>query len=217
MNPFIKKQEFNYINRLLIDLKQALNNCLDPKIIEATKMLVYQRIINIFPNLSEEEKNIFDFGKMEDSKDIVEYLERTRDYVYGLKTLTNAQICRLFKKEKKLKVPMLTDSQMTPLVYLGWRDEGIRKLYIAYEMNDKLVGMACDITINNSNHTHLCTLCNHMGEKNEVTFVSAVCKSNATDEYRAIGFEICLDSKKCNERIVDVTRLEELLKKVNNI
>ncbi|MDZ7548075.1 protein adenylyltransferase SelO family protein, partial [Clostridium perfringens] len=60
---------------------------------------------------------------------------------------------------------------------------------------------------------------NHVGEKNEVAFVSAICKTANSKEgnYKSIGFDICLDSAKCNERIVSVEKLEKILKDVNNI
>lgn len=218
MNAFIKKYEFNYIRKCLGDLDNAFRGCLDPRIIETTKGLVFDKIINIFPNLSEEEKSLLAFNKMNNTKDIIEYSERISEYVYGMNTFTNAQISRLFKKEKKLKLPSKS-SQDSPLVYLGWIDDATRKLYLAYNMNDKPVGMSCRITINNSNKKHMCALCNHIGGKNEVTFVSPVCKTDNTEDgsYRSIGFEICLDSEGCNERIVDVSKLEEILRDVNNI
>jgi hypothetical protein len=218
MNAFIKKHEINYIRKCLGDLDAAFRGCLDPKIIATTKGVQFEGIVSIFPTLSEEEKNLLAFDKINNSKDIKEYTELISEYVYGMKEFTNAQISRLFKKEKKLKLPG-KDSQDSPLVYLGWIDDATRKLFVAYNMNDKPIGMACRITVNNSHNKHMCALCNHIGGKDEVTFVSPVCKSDNSEEgnYRSIGFEICLDSTSCNERIVNVSKLEEILRDVNNI
>ena len=79
--------------------------------------------------------------------------------------------------------------------------------------------MACRISNYGSNNTHICALCNHIGRENEVAVVSPICKTSNTGEeaYRSIGFDICLDSEKCNERIVDIEKLEKILKDVNNI
>ncbi|MGV2687308.1 elongation factor G-binding protein, partial [Clostridium perfringens] len=103
--------------------------------------------------------------------------------------------------------------------YLGWIDESIRKLFVVYNMNGKLIGMACRIPNYSSNNAHICTLCNHVGGKNEIAFVSSICKTANPKEgnYKSIGFDICLDSTKCNERIVSVEKLEKILKDVNNI
>lgn len=218
MNPFIKKQDYNYIKKCLFDLNNTLRNCNDKKIVEATKLYLNEKILNIFSDLSEEQKNLLDINGITDSLYINPYLSKLNDYVYGMPKITNAQLKKLFKKEKKLKFPDL-EIQNTPKVYLGWIDYSIRKLLIAYNMNGKLIGMACRLPNTNSNNTNVCTLCNHIGPENEVAFVSPICKSNKSGEdyYRSIGFHICLDSNKCNERIVSIEKLEDLLKDVNNL
>ena len=122
----------------------------------------------------------------------------------------------MFKKEKKLKFPDLSNSNKKN-VYLGWIDEASRKLFIVYNLNGKLVGMACRLPNFNSNNTHICALCNYPGKDNEVAFVSPVCKPKNLDDYKSLGFDICLDSVACNERIISTETLERLLKNVNNL
>lgn len=218
MNAFIKKHEYNYIKKCLNDLNNTFRNCVDINIIEATKAYTQEKILCLFTNLSEEEKVILDISKITDPLHIDSYLSELNEYVYGMPKITNAQISKLFKKEKKLKLPPL-NAQDSKNVYLGWIDESIRKLFVVYNMNDKLIGMACRIPNYSSNNTHVCALCNHVGSQNEVAFVSPICKTTNTGEgaYRSIGFNICLDSQKCNERIVSIEKLEKLLKDVNNI
>lgn len=218
MNAFIKKHEYNYIKKCLNDLNNTFRNCVDINIIEATKAYIQEKILRIFTNLSQEEKEILDISKITDPLHIDSYLSELNEYVYGMPKITNTQINKLFKKEKKLKLPPL-NAQDSKNVYLGWIDESIRKLFVIYNMNDKLIGMACRIPNYSSNNTHICALCNHVGNQNEVAFVSPICKTTNTgeDAYRSIGFNICLDSEKCNERIVSIEKLEKLLKDVNNI
>lgn len=83
----------------------------------------------------------------------------------------------------------------------------------------KLIGMACRISSYGTNNAHRCVLCNHSAGENEVDFVSPICKTANTGEaaYRSIDFDLCLDSKKCNERIVAIEKLEKILKGVNSI
>jgi hypothetical protein len=218
MGAFIKKHEYNYIRKRLYDLNNAFRGCVDIDIIEATKAYKHRQILNIFTNLSDEEKELLDISKLTTPMHIDKYLAELNEYVYGMPNITNAQISRLFKKEKKLKLPSL-NAQDSKNVYLGWIDQSIRKLFIAYNMNGKLIGMACRITNCGSNNTHLCVLCNHVGGENEVAFVSPMCKTSNTGEgaYRSIGFDMCLDSAKCNERIASIDKLEKFLKDVNNI
>lgn len=218
MKAFIKKHEYNYIKKCLHDLNNTFRNCVDINIIEATKAYIYDKILRLFTNLSEEEKEILDISKINDPLHVDNYLSELNEYVYGMPKITNAQINKLFKKEKKFKLPD-SNAQDLKNVYLGWIDESIRKLFVVYNMNDKLIGMACRIQNYSSNNTHICALCNHVGHQNEVAFVSSICKTANTgkDAYRSIGFNICLDSEKCNKRIVSIEKLEKILKDVNNI
>lgn len=218
MKAFIKKHEYNYIKKRLNDLNNAFKGCVDINIIEATKAYIHGNILNIFSNLSEDERALLDISKIKNPLHINKYLAELDEYVYGMPNITNAQIIKLFKKEKKLKLPSL-NSQDSKNVYLGWVDDSINKLFVAYNMNGKLIGMSCRTLKYTSNNTNRCTLCNHVGGENEVAFVSPICKTSNAGEgsYKSIAFDICLDSEKCNDRIVSIEKLESILKEVNNI
>ena len=218
MTAFIKKYEYNYIKKCLHDLNNAFTGCIDINVIEANKAYIHSKILGLFTNLAEEEKQLLDIGKIKEPLHIDKYLAELNEYVYGIPDITKSQIIKLFKKEKNFKLPNL-NAQDLKNVYLGWIDESIRKLFLVYNMNDKLVGMVCKIPSYSSNNTHMCALCNHVGRQDEVAFVSSICKTSNTGEgsYKSIGFNICLDSKKCNERIVAIEKLEKILKDVNNI
>lgn len=216
MKTFIKKHQYNYIRKCLNDINNAFSSSADMNIIEATKAYTYEKILNVFSNLSEEEKEILDITKINDPLLINGYLDSLKEYVYGMPNLTNGQITKLFKKEKKFKFPSL-DALESKNVYLGWIDESLRKLFIAYNMEGNLIGMSCRIINHNSNNTHICTLCNHVGRDNEVAFVSPICKTTGENSYKSIGFNVCLDSAQCNDRIVSTEKLERILRDVNNI
>ena len=218
MKPFIKKEDFNFIKKCITDLQGTLRNCTDPNIIETNKAYINEKILSRFSELSNEEKELIDINKITDPLHIDKYLEDLDEYVYGMTAIKSNAITKLFRKEKKLKIPNL-DFESSKKVYLGWIDEGSRKLFIAYNLNGKLTGMACKIPSYNSSNNHICTLCNHIGNDTEVAFVSALCKTSNPEQgtYRSIGFDICLDSEKCNERITSTDKLEKLLKDVNNI
>ena len=218
MKPFIKKEDFNFIKKCITDLHGTLRNCTDPNIIETNKAYINEKTLSRFSELSNEEKELIDINKITDPLHIDKYLEDLNEYVYGMTAIKSNAITKLFRKEKKLKIPNL-DFESSKKVYLGWIDEGSRKLFIAYNLNGKLTGMACKIPSYNSSNNHICTLCNHIGNDTEVAFVSALCKTSNPEQgtYRSIGFDICLDSEKCNERITSTDKLEKLLKDVNNI
>lgn len=218
MKVFIKKHEYNYIKKCLHDLDNALKYCVDLNVNEATKAYIQNKILGLFNNLSEEEKEILNISNLTDPSHITKYLTELDEYVYGMPNISNAQISKLFKKEKKLKLPDL-DAQNSKNAYLGWIDPSIRKILIVYNLNGKFVGMSCRLPSSNSSNTSICTICNHIGPENEVAFVSPICKTSNPSmyAYKSIGFHVCLDSKECNDRIVSTEKLEKLLKDVNNI
>lgn len=216
MDTFIKKQEYNYIKNCLFDLNNAFRNCIDPNIVETTKICTQDKILSFFSNLSEEQKEILNISKVTDPLDISTYLKDLNQYVYGMPTITGSEINKVFKKEKKLKLPDLS-IQDSKLVYLGWIDGSTRKLLITYNMDGKLLGMACRLTSSKRNSTNICTLCNHIGSESEVAFVSPICKPQSQDDYKSLGFYVCLNSLECNERITSTEKLEQLIKAVNRI
>ena len=216
MHAFIKKQEFNYIRKCLFDLNNAFRNCVDSNIVETTKLITQDKILNFFNNLSDEEKEILDISKINEPLQIDSYLKDLDKYVYGMSNVTKNELVKVFKKEKKLKLPNL-DIEDLKLVYLGWIDEATNKLLIVYNVDGKLLGMACRLTLNSPKGANVCTLCNHIGSENEVAFVSPICKPRSEDDYKSLGFHICLNSEECNERITSTEKLEIILKTVNRI
>lgn len=218
MKSFIKKHEYNYILKCLSDLNNTLRNCVDANIVETNKLYIQGKILSLFQSLEEEEKALLDISKITDPLHIDKYLADLNEYVSGMPSITNSQITKLFKKEKKLKLPT-EEALKSRKVYLSWIDEATKKLFVVYNMNNKFIGMTCKLSNFNSNTTNICALCNHIGVENEVATVSSICKTSnpSEDSYKSIGFHICLDSEKCNERIVSTEKLEKLLKEVNNL
>ena len=144
------------------------------------------------------------------------YLNDLNIYVFGMENITKNQLVKIFKKEKKLKIPNL-DIKDKKLVYLGWIDEATKKLLITYNLNGNLLGMSCRLTESKPNSSNICTLCNHIGNSAEVGFVSPICKPKNQDDYKSLGFYICLNSDECNERITSTEKLETLIKIVNRL
>ena len=216
MNKFIKKQEYNYIKRCMGDLNSALRNCVDKNVVDAVRICCQDKILSHFNDLSDEQKKVLDISNITDPLLIEPYLKELNQYVYGMSKLSSAEVIKVFKKEKKLKLPNL-DIEDSKLVYLGWIDESTRKLLIVYKLDGKLLGMACRLPKTSNKGTNICALCNHIGSESEVAFVSPICKQTSEDDYKSLGFYVCLDSNKCNERIESAEKLEELITTVNRI
>ena len=60
MNAFLKKEEFNYINKRLQDLSSALRNCNDYNTRDASRDYIQDKILSHLSHLSSEEKLLLD-------------------------------------------------------------------------------------------------------------------------------------------------------------
>jgi len=213
MDAFIKKYQFNYIEKLMKQLENTFICCVDIDIINATKSMIQEKIYNIFDEINEEQRALLNLDGIEGIIQISLFIKKIIPYVHGMPEVSKAQIRKLFRKEKKLKLPKLENIEFSSLTYLGWRDLTTNKLYIVYNMDDKLVGMI-GRTINvKGKGSNLCALCKSSGPSSQVAFVSVVSKSSKN--YRSLGFYVCMDSKKCNERITSISKLEELIEKTS--
>lgn len=215
MENFLRKHEYNYIKKQLCSLQKLMKGSPGSDVIKANKLHIEDNILNLFSDITNEQKNLFNIENLNDSNQIDDYLAELKNYLIASSKFSNAKISKIFKKEKKLKIPKL-DSTDTTNTYLSWVDEGTRKLFVVYNLNDKTVGMACRIPNAEPNKPRICSICNRVSNSGEITFVSPICKTSKNN-YRSIGFNMCLDSKKCNNKITSLDKLEEVLKEVNNI
>lgn len=214
MEPFIRKQDYNYINRCLKDLSNAFRNCSDPHTVEMTKNYIQDKILNHFQVLSEEQTTLLEIRHLKDASEIPNVSNQLLPYVYGMPLVNNSDFKKIFKKEKKLNLPDYS-IQDGIYVYLGWIDYATQKLFIVHQVDGQLLGMSCQIPKVPHKQTNVCALCHHIGPKSEVAFVSPIYKRK--EAYHSLGFYMCLDTQACNERIVSTEKLETILKKVNNI
>lgn len=216
MKNFIRKHEYNFIKKKLTTYKSTLKYCSDQNIINVTKLLYNEEIRSLFTNLTEEETQIVNIELLDTVEKVDFFLNKLKDHITGLEPITNQEIKKLFKKEKKLRLPK-QDSWDDDLVYLSWTDESTKKLYIVYRLDNQLIGMVCRLQSESTGSSRVCKFCNYPGDSSEVAFVSPVCKGNSASEYRSIGFTVCLDSQRCNDRMTSTKILESILKDVNNI
>lgn len=105
MKEFIKKHEFNYIKKCLFDLNNTFRGCVDANITAANKAYINEKILGVFENLTEEQRDLLDISKITDPLHIDKYLADVDECVYGMPKVSKEQISKVFKKEKKLKLP----------------------------------------------------------------------------------------------------------------
>lgn len=213
ITPFIKNHQINFIKQQVKNLQSALMTVSDVKVIEAARYGALEKIVELFPAITEEQKQLFDpILHMKKSEEFQEYLLSLTPYLASFPKVTDKQIQKLFPKNKKIKTPDLDAIDYTALTYLGWIDIGTNKIFFVYERNNQIVGFEGRFTP--TNKKNVCSLCNGHGE---VALVSAITKAKhsfSSDYYKAVGNYMCIDSAACNAKIKDLTYLETFIASV---
>ncbi|HYK75286.1 MAG TPA: FusB/FusC family EF-G-binding protein, partial [Pseudoneobacillus sp.] len=147
---------------------------------------------------------------VEDSARREEYLSTLKPYVIPFKNVTEQTLKKLFPKAKKLKLPAFNEIDLKEITYLGWNDKGTNKKYIIVNQPKGFIGLEGSFTL--SSKKGICTLCS---KHSQVGLFMSETKGTVQGTYTRRGNYICQDSKKCNENMISLDKLEgfiELLK-----
>jgi len=210
IEKFIKNEQFNFISKQVAWIKESTKQHLPAGVLATVYDLSNEKILNCIPNMTAEQKNILDFSKLKTVEAYEQALMQLANYLLPFPTISEQQLKKMFPKSKKLKLPDLSNVDLTQITYLSWNDSRSNKKYLLYELEGQLVGIEC--TFSPSIKKNICSICHCEGK---VTFFSTITKERKLsnpDYYRSIGNLICADSSECNKKITDVTYLKDFLK-----
>lgn len=206
---FINNEQFNFISKQVAWIKGSTKQHLPANVLATVYDLSNEKILNCIPDLTAEQKSILDFSKFKTVEAYEQTLEQLANYLYPFPTITEQQLKKIFPKSKKLKLPDLSNVDLTRLTYLSWNDSRSNKKYILYELEGQLVGIEC--TFLPSTKKNICSICHCHGEVTHFSTITKAKKLNNPDYYKSIGNLICVDSSECNKKITDVSYLKEFL------
>lgn len=214
MEVFVENHVFNLIRLRMDEIVRLLKYNSDKFVVEAVMDRAQDYIEGLFVGLEGDQRDLLQMRHLVDEKDVRCYMASIEEVSFGMKNLTEGQIKKLFRKEKKLKLPEDKVQELRHS-YLGWEDEAKKRLYFAYTKDGLLKGMAGQVNSSKVRNTTMCTLCGHMSDSGDVVNLTVRCKTKGQDEYHTIGFNVCRNSVACNSRITEPERLENLLNKVS--
>lgn len=211
LKPFIRNHQFNVIKKQVGILQQAFRSGVDPKVLDAAKYSVETKVLELFPNSSDLEKEwLQKVVTLDKTEDMTSYLHSLEPYLMEFPQVTEKVLKKLFPKNKKLRIPDLTEIDYRKLTYLSWLDISLNKMFFVYPLDDQMIGVEGKFTP--ANKKDVCSLCHGYGE---VALVTAITKSRpagaSSDYYKAVGNYMCTNSVECNKNITDVTYLERFL------
>ncbi|WCK54101.1 FusB/FusC family EF-G-binding protein [Aneurinibacillus sp. Ricciae_BoGa-3] len=213
VEPFIRNHHYNFIKKQMQIVQHASNTVPDPTIIQAVKDSAQSKVIEIFSDVPDAQKQIVArISALKTVEEFQEYLSSLVPYLAEFPQVTEKQVKKLFPKNKKLKMPDLATTNFRPLTYLGWIDISTNKWFMVYDLDGNVVGVEGKFTL--TNKKDMCSLCKGYGE---VALVSAISKSRAShspDYYKAVGNYMCMNSLECNKNITNVADLERFIHNV---
>ncbi|MDI7742768.1 FusB/FusC family EF-G-binding protein [Lysinibacillus fusiformis] len=207
---FMTPEQFQFVKKQAKKIVNTYTTSNDQKVIQAIQALVQEEINSklTFQDIEQQLvlQPIFDIK----SKDQLEqFLAGIKQYVEPFKQPSEAELKKLFPKDKKLKLPKLETFDWQETSYLSWFDAGTNRKYIVYREDGALKGVRG--TFSNSAKNGICTVCNQHAK---VGMLLVSKKGTDLGTYTKRGNYICEDSKSCNEALSDLNKFVDF---VNNL
>lgn len=206
---YIKNTDLNFIRNQVALIKDSYKKNVAPNVIQAVKDLANTKIIELFPYATKEQTDMLDLSAIKTDQEYEQYLKQLQDYLIPFPKIPEAQMKKMFPKNKKLKLPDLDQMNLQQLTYLSWVDISTTKKFIVFELDEKMVGIECKYTLLNKDNN--CSFCHRFGQVAYISTVTKAKKAKNPDYYKAIGNYICFDSTECNKKITNVDYLTTFL------
>lgn len=189
----------------------ALRTSSDPKTLESVRYSAQVKVEELFPDVQGTPKAILSsISQLKADSDSRKYLQELEPYVAPFPQITDKQIQKLFPKNKKLKLPDLSQIDFHYISYLGWNDISTNKMFIVYEADGQFVGVEGRYSA--TQRKGYCFACN---QYEQLVMFSAISKKKpvnaSSDYYKSVGNYICSNSQDCNSNITDVSALEKFI------
>lgn len=212
--PFIRNHQYNLIKNQANFVLHALRTVGDPKILESVRLGARTKVAEPFPDVLDDRRTMLEsISDLKTAEDFPKYLQALEPYLVGFPPITEAQIRKLFPKNKKLKLPDLAQIDFRYVSYLSWLDVSTNKLFIVYHTGGQFVGIEGRFTA-----THKKSYCFVCGRFEELALFSAISKKRpahaSPDYYKSVGNYLCINGDECNKNVTDVSSLEKFIDSV---
>ncbi|WP_127529867.1 FusB/FusC family EF-G-binding protein [Paenibacillus kobensis] len=212
--PFIRNHHYNFIKNQADYVLHALRTVGDRKVLEAVRYSAQTKVTELFPDVQDDRRAMLEsVANLQTAEEQHKFLQALEPYRVEFPPITEAQIRKLFPKNKKLKLPDLVQIDFRNVSYLNWIDISTNKMFIVYHTDGQFVGIEGRYTA--TNKKSYCFACNRYERLALFSAVSKKRPANASpDYYKAVGNYICMDGHDCNKNMTDVSSLEQFIRAV---
>ncbi len=208
---FMTPEQFQLVKKQAKKILNTYTTSNDQKVIDAIQALVQEEIDSRLTFQEIEQQLVLQPIFLIKSKEQLEhFLTDIKQYVEPFKQPTEAELKKLFPKDKKLKLPKLETYDWQEISYLSWFDAGTNRKYIVYREDGVLKGVRG--TFSNSAKVGICTVCNQHAK---VGMLLVSKKGADLGTYTKRGNYICEDSGSCNESLSDLNKFTDFVNNLN--
>lgn len=208
---FIRNDQYNFIKDQTKILLTAQTSTNDAEVLNVLRHLAHEKVQNLFPALTEEQKKILHpLVQINELSEAEIFLEQLQPYRIPFKAVSDQHLKCLFPKAKKLKGPKLENINFKKTSYLAWT-ESSNLMYLVAEVKDQMIGVQGSFT--RSHKQGICRVCNR---HSEVGLFIAKTKNSGNDQFIKRGNYICQDAAVCNDNIKTLDSLAEFVGQFQN-
>ncbi|AMO87266.1 Fibronectin-binding protein (FBP) [Solibacillus isronensis B3W22] len=202
--PFLTVVDLRLIEQQLNKILKAKLTSNDQKIVATVRELAITELRERLTHVDED--IIKEVETIEDTIGAELFFQSLKSYTIPFKSISEQGLQKLFKKDKKLKLPKLETIDWQAISYLSWLDKGTNRQYIVLEKEGEYTALRGVVDAHNP-IKGVCSICN---QHSVVHLFTATVKGNG-DNYTSYSNYICNDSQLCNQRVSDYDKLQEFV------
>ncbi len=198
MNAF----QMHLIEKQATKLLNSLSNSKDAGVVAAVRSLVDTTLTEAdVPRFI-----IEDVLALKERQQLEPLLSIVKENVQPFPEVSEQVVKRLWKKEKKLKVPKIANAQVT---FVAWDDSSTRTRFFVYEQEGELTGVKG--VLSTEQITGVCALCR---QQHGVSLFTTKEKGEIEGTYKKYSQYICADIEKCEQGIDSQEKLYSFMETV---
>lgn len=208
---FIQNEQYNLIKEQVTLVKESRMQSLPPSVLRAVIDLAQSKVVHAFPDATAEQVELLQFSTLQTNEAFDAYMQQLQERVQPFPVISAEQLKKLFPKQKKLRLPELSDVDFGRLTYLSWNDGRSNQKLLICPYEGQLIGIACKPSTNTKKN--ICAFCDQFTDVTYCVTVTKAKQAKNPDYYKAIGTYMCVDRKVCNEHITSQEALHTFVHK----
>lgn len=202
--PFLTVADVRLIEQQVTKILRAKSSSSDAKIVNTVRGLAIAELREQLTTVHED--IIKEVEMLDDSMSAELFIHGLKAYTIPFKAISDKGLQKLFKKDKKLKLPKLDVIDWQAISYLSWLDKGTNRQYIVIEHDGNYTGLR-GVYEAPTPIKGICAICNH---HSTVHLFTATVKGNG-DHYTSYSNYICEDTTSCNANLSNYTKLTDFV------